>query len=257
MGGASGSKQKSASGSRSVAEGMNQSRDFGTQLDPVQQAFQQSIWRQMGHIGAGGQSTANAGLRGGFGSLNASQNTINSLMNPGQDTASQNTLNSLMNPGQDPRMGAFARQLGRDFNDNIIPGIRSDAQQVGALGSSRAGIAEGLAGARAGQQLQDFGAQIFGDQQQTRLNAAATSGQLFDSRQQSRLNAASLGGQQAQAFGQLGQFGLSVPWFNLMQKQGLLGSPVQTDRGAVSTGFNRTEQSASATGKAASAGFNI
>ena len=224
MGGASGSKQKSASGGRSVSEGFNRSTDFGTQLDPVQQAFQQSIWRQMGLVdGQAGTNQANNGLRGGFNALNQSQSTINNLMNPGQD----------------PRLAAFSRQVGREFNDNILPGIRSDAQQVGALGGSRAGIAEGLAAARSGQQIQDFGAQVFGDQQQTRLNAA------------------SLGAQQAQGFGGLGQFGMSIPFFNLMQKQGLLGSPVQTDRGASSFGFNRTESSNSSTGKGSSAGFNV
>ena len=224
MGGVSGSKQKSASGSRSVSEGGSRSQDFGTQLDPVQQAFQQNIWRQMGQVNANqGTQAGNQGLQGGFDALNQSQNTINSLMNPGQD----------------PRLGAFSRQIGREFNDNILPGIRSDAQGVGALGGSRAGIAEGLAASRVGQQIQDFGAQVFGDQQQTRLNAA------------------SLGGQQAQGFGGLGQFGMSIPFFNLMQKQGLLGSPIQTDRGAFSSGFNRTESSQSAKGKGTQAGFNV
>lgn len=221
MGGVSGSKSKSksASGSTSVSQGVNQSRDFGTQLDPMQQAYQQAIWRSMGNIDQ--QQAANLGyrgLQGGFNSLNQSQNTINSLMSPGAD----------------PRLGAFTNQISRQFANNILPQIRSNAQQVGALGSSRAGIAEGVAAAQAGQQIQDFGAQVYGDQQQRRLAAAQ------------------LGGQQAQTFGQLGQFGMSIPWFNLLQQQGLIGSPIQTDRGASAFGYNRSESSSSSTGKGSS-----
>jgi hypothetical protein len=123
MGGVSGSKskQKQESGSTSVSRGLNQSRDFGTALDPVQQAYQQSIWRSMGNI-AQSPNSANlgyAGVQGGMNALNQSQQA----------------LTGLMNPGNDPRLGAFSRQIGREFNENILPGIRDNAQQVGQLAS--------------------------------------------------------------------------------------------------------------------------
>lgn len=44
------------------------------------------------------------------------------------------------------QIGQLQADLGRSFQQEILPGIRRDATAVGALGGSRQGIAEGLAG---------------------------------------------------------------------------------------------------------------
>ena len=130
---------------------------------------------------------------------------------------SQQALQRLANPQQtDPLMGLYANQIGQQFNEQIAPGIRGDAMLGGNRGGSRQGIGLGLAGARAGQQLQDFGAQLWGQQQQNALQAAQ--------------------GLQGVAggYGQLsGQQGMA-PWQNLQQYAGLIGGPAFQNLGGYS-----------------------
>ena len=131
---------------------------------------------------------------------------------------SQMALQRLANPDQtDPLMGMYANQIGQQFNEQIAPGIRGDAMLGGNRGGSRQGIGLGLAGARAGQQLQDFGAQLWGQQQQNALQAAQ--------------------GLQGVAggYGQLsGQQGMA-PWQNLQQYAGLIGGPAFQNLGGYGT----------------------
>jgi len=44
------------------------------------------------------------------------------------------------------QVGQLGADLGRSFNQQVLPGIRRDATAVGALGGSRQGVAEGIAG---------------------------------------------------------------------------------------------------------------
>ena len=118
----------------------------------------------------------------------------------------------------DPLMGAYANQLGRQFNQQILPGLRGQAQMAGGLGSSRAGIGQGVAAAQMGQQLQDFGAQLYGQQQDRRLQAMQGLGQVA--------------GQQ----GQLQNLMAQAPWQSLGQYASLLGAPIQNNLGGSSWG---------------------
>jgi hypothetical protein len=150
-----------------------------------------------------------------------------------------NTLNQMQNPGTDPMMGVYGRQIGQQFNEQIMPGLRGDAMVGGGYGGSRAGIAQGLAGARMGQQMQDFGAQLYGQNQDRRLNAANMAGNLSMQQGQGYGQGAALAGQLGQQYGAfadqaqgLGQFGMGIPWYNLQQYAGLLGAPQMQDLGA-------------------------
>ena len=156
----------------------------------------------------------------------------------------QQTLANLQNPTMDPMLGVYARNIGQQFNEQIMPGMRGDAVLAGGLGNSRAQIGEALAGARAGQQIQDFGAQLYGQGQDRALNAANMAG--------------GLAGNIAQGYGQFGdqfqnigqgqmqnaQFGMAVPWYAAQQRAGLIGGPTMQDLGAISnssaksSGFN-------------------
>jgi hypothetical protein len=183
----------------------------------------QNLWAQAGAVNdIGGQQQL------GYNAYNQAQGLGQQAYNQlgGQNMQGAfGTLNQLQNPGTDPMMGVYGRAIGQQFNEQIMPGLRGDAMVGGGYGGSRAGIAQGLAGARAGQQMQDFGAQLYGQNQDRRLQAANAAGALSGSVSQA------YGGLADQAQG-LGQFGMGIPWYNLQQYAGLLGSPQMEDLGA-------------------------
>lgn len=57
------------------------------------------------------------------------------------------------NPYLDQQAAAITGQMTRNLNENIMPGIRSEALASGQYGGSRQGIAEGLAASRMNQDL--------------------------------------------------------------------------------------------------------
>jgi hypothetical protein len=216
------SKSKSSSSQTSQAL----SETYGTTMAPEQVGYLQNLW-------GAGQNQMYGGQGQAYGAYNQGMNALG-----GQNMQQAfGTLNRMQNPGVDPMMGVYANQIGQNFREQIMPGLRGDAALAGGLGGSRAGIAQGLAGARAGQQLQDFGAQLYGANQDRAAQAAQAAGQL--------------GMQQAGGYGTLGQFGMSIPWYNLQQQAGLLGSPVMKNLGGYSNQLN------TASSKGSGSGFNI
>jgi hypothetical protein len=228
---------------------------FGSAMNLGQENQFQNLWAQAGAVNdVGGQQQLgyNAynqaqGLgQAGIGQLGAAgqynQASMNAYGGP-QMRGAFNTLNQMQNPGTDPMMGVYGRQIGQQFNEQIMPGLRGDAMVGGTLGGSRAGIAQGLAGARMGQQLQDFGAQLYGQNQDRRLNAANMAGNLSMQQGQGYGQGAAMAGQLGQQYGsfadqaqQLGQFGMGIPWHAQQQLAGLLGPAIMRDRGGYSTG---------------------
>jgi len=73
------------------------------------------------------------------------------------------------NPALQGAIQAAIRPVTQNLNENILPGIRADAVAQGGYGGTRAGIAEGLAMAKANQSAQDAAA--------TMANQAYQSGQ--------------------------------------------------------------------------------
>jgi hypothetical protein len=181
----------------------SEQRNYGTNVWGPQAGFLQDIYSQAQGMKQDLQGYAGqAGLDQMRGALGQSQQALMGLANPQQT---------------DPLMGMYANQIGQQFNEQIAPGIRGDAMLGGNRGGSRQGIGLGLAGARAGQQLQDFGAQLWGQQQQNALSAAQ--------------------GLQGVAggYGQLaGQQGMA-PWQNLQQYAGLIGGPAFQNLGGYGT----------------------
>lgn len=57
------------------------------------------------------------------------------------------------NPYLDQQAAAITGQLTRNLNENVMPGLRSEALASGQYGGSRQGIAEGLAASRLNQDL--------------------------------------------------------------------------------------------------------
>jgi hypothetical protein len=219
-------------------ESAGTNQGFGSGINLGQENQLQNLWAQAGAVNdIGGQQQL------GYNAYNQAQGLGQQAYNALGGQNMQNafgTLNQLQNPGADPMMGVYGRQIGQQFNEQIMPGLRGDAMVGGGYGGSRAGIAQGLAGARAGQQLQDFGAQLYGQNQDRRLQAANASGALSGQISQQYAGMAD----QAQ---QLGQFGMGIPWYNLQQYAGLLGGPAMQDLGA----YGSTESS----GRGSSSGF--
>jgi hypothetical protein len=241
--------------SKSKNQSQTVSQDYGTIQDPNQQYAMSRMWGTgdwMSQAGAGqeyGYQGYNQGQQylgqamGGLG--NASDLNNQAMMQLGSPYMRQvqNTLSNMQNPGVDPMMSVYARQLGQNFNEQIMPGMRGDAAVSGQLGSSRAGIGQGLAAARAAQQLQDFGAQLYGQNQDRALNAANFAGALqgnisnaYGQGSQQAQNIAAMYGQGSQQAQALGQFGMGIPWFALQQQQGLLGNAIMRDMGGFSIG---------------------
>ena len=224
----------------SSSSGANQS--YGSAMNLGQETQYQNLWAQ---AGAMQNSGAQQGL--GYQGYNQAQGALGqqgAALGGPQMQQAQGTLGRLQNPGMDPMMDVYSRQIGQNFNEQVMPGLRGDAMLAGGLGNSRAGIAQGLAGARAGQQIQDFGAQLYGQNQDRALQAANSAGALQ--------------GALSGAYGQMGQqalgnaqFGMGIPWYNLQQYAGLLGGPVMEDLGGMgSTG-------SSGSGSAGGAQFHI
>jgi hypothetical protein len=153
---------------------------------------------------------------------------------------SQAALNRLANPTEaDPMQAVYARNIGQMFNEQVMPGLKGDAMVGGGLGGSRAGIAQGLAGARVGQQIQDFSAQLYGDQQNRALQAGQALqgvGQGYLQGMAGMQDAASGMGNLGQAYQSLATQQSQMPWQALQQYAGLLGPAVMQQLGSYSQG---------------------
>jgi hypothetical protein len=113
----------------------------------------------------------------------------------------------------------------RNFMQSILPGIRGDAVGVGQAGSSRQGIAQGMASQGLLQQLGDMTSQMgqnaYNTGAQQRLGALGMMPQIMGAQLAPAETMMNVGGQQ-QAMNQ--QFNMA-PWQLGGLFQGLLGSP--------------------------------
>jgi len=183
--------------------------DKGTNVWGPQQPYLKDIYGQAQNIyGTAGNQAA----QGAYDQSGQYQQAFGQAME---------TTQRLQNPGMNPMMNVYANQIGQNFREQIMPALQGQAMQAGGYGGSRAGIAQGLAGARAGQQIQDFGAQLYSEDQNRALSAAGMQGQLGQ-----------MGGQYAL---DRGAFGMGIPWYNLQQYSGLIGAPTMQDLGGSST----------------------
>jgi hypothetical protein len=229
--------------SKSKQSSSSTSYDYGNEVWGAQSPYLQDMYARaqqmsmqpaqgMGSLGMAGDMYGQSGNMYGqsMGYLGQAGNAF------GQ---SQDALNRMANPTEaDPMQAVYARQLGQQFNEQIMPGLKGDAMVGGGMGGSRAGIAQGLAGARMGQQLQDFSAQLYGQQQERALRA----GQALQGVGQGYLQGMAGLQENAAGYGSLGQAyqGLAtqqqqMPWAQMQQYAGLLGPAVMRDLGGYST----------------------
>lgn len=201
----SGGKQKSSGSQTST------SIDYGTDVWGPQSPYLQDLYAraQAGLGNMSGDQAAQAQYGAATGALDRSQAA----------------LGGFLNPAADPSLAAYAQNLGQQFNEQFLPGLRGDAALAGGLGGSRQQIGAALGGQRAMQTLGDFTAQVYSGQQDRALQAA----------QQMAAN--------SQGYTALADFGRSMPWYSLSQYAGLLGAPVMRDLGGTSTSSGKTKSS--------------
>ena len=101
-------------------------------------------------------------------------------LNPTQ--AMQQMLSGIPNnPYLDQQAAAITGQMTRNLQENVMPGIRSEALASGQYGGSRQGIAEGLAASRMNQDLAPALTQLYGGAfENAQQRMAATAGSLND-----------------------------------------------------------------------------
>jgi len=132
----------------------------------------------------------------------------------------------------DPMLQQYGQALGRNWSENILPGMQGQAALAGGLGNSRDQIGQALAAGRQGQQFQDFAGQLYGQQQDRRMQALAGMGNVGSAYGQNAAGYGALGGDMAQ-YGQAQQ---QAAWNPITQYAGLLGGPTSINLGGVSSG---------------------
>jgi len=116
----------------------------------------------------------------------------------------------LLNPGVNPQLDAYSGGVQRNLERNLLPSIQSDAVKFGQMGSSRQGVAQGLALSDSNQQITNMASNLYNDD----MNRM---------------------GQAMQFSPQLANFGMGIPWYALQQQKGILGDPTVLDGGGSST----------------------
>jgi len=123
----------------------------------------------------------------------------------------QSTMERMQNPGVDPAMAAYSQNIGDQYRQQFMPALQGQAIQAGGLRGSRQQIGAALGAGQAMDSISDFAANSYAGQQQRALQAAQSAPGLAD-------------------------FARSMPWYNLSQYAGILGSPVMQDLGGSSKG---------------------
>jgi hypothetical protein len=146
-------------GSSMVAGGANASQGTGMALNYAGGAMGGNAQNGINTAMGAGQGMANltgmmgAANNGGFNAANAGQYMNNSLLNSQIDAASRDVM--------------------RNFQENDLTGIASNAAGTGNSGSSRAGVMAGIAARGAGDRIGDISASMRGQAYNTGLGIEA------------------------------------------------------------------------------------
>lgn len=160
-------------------------------LDRGQSAMQQQLFnRSQGLYGQanqlGGQyGAANAGWMG-QNQGNTGFNQGMSAMGAGQQMQGMGYLNQFAqqdNPYLQAQINQYGADIGRNLSQNILPGITGAATVAGQRGSSRQGIAQGMAAQAAQEQFGrgagDMRMAAYGQQQAAANSLAGYGGQMY------------------------------------------------------------------------------
>lgn len=221
----------------------SQSAFYGTDIWGPQQPYLQNQYQQA--QSTQGNDAGERGYQDIQGQISQLNRNNAQAYDPSWLQTAQGNINQISaNAENDPQLQAYSRQIGRDFNQNIVPAIRNESVGSDAYGGSRAGLALGTAASEAQRNIQDFAAQLYGQRQQLKLGAAQAAGNIFGQGQQQQV-------QNIGAAGQNAQFGMGLPWYAQQQRAGLIGAPVVRNLGSYGT----SQGSGQGTGSGESKGF--
>jgi len=209
-----------------------------TYLDPKQQEYLQDLWgRAQGRLGqstvapqtqqfqdylqavggfgqqAQGMQQQALGQAGQYGQIGGqAQDYLSSVLGQGgfqapmQQGVDMGTVGSLINnPLLEQQIQASTRDIGRNLWEQQMPGIASQSVATGNVGSTRRGVAEGIAQRGAADREADVAAQMRGQAYGQALGIGA---QQAGANQQAQLASNQLNQQLASGtFGQAGQLG--------------------------------------------------
>ena len=265
--------------SRTQQTSSSRARSF---VDPRQQQFLQFLrsqgagiaGQQLGPGGPGdvgrnlGQQLSGAGQdllgqlqAGGAGQLSSQQLQEQAAQQAiagqgaGQDFLTQRLSGG--NPFLNQQIQALGADIGQQFREQILPGIRGNAVTVGGLGGGRGQIAEGLAAQRS---QQTFGSLSAGLRQQDLAQQQQAATSLAQLQQQGQLGGGALAGQSAAQQGQFAQAGLGQlgGLFNLgLAPFGAQFQPLQSLQGLVGQPTVLSQQQQQGQGTSSSSGFNL
>ena len=163
----------------SASEGMfNGGQD--KYIDAGLSAGQQGI-DQMGGSNQQTQNPWSQQLQGGFANDSYMQNFLQGGMQGEGEVF--DSLRGLMNPEGNPymqQMGQYGLdQMNQNFQNNIMPGINTNAVFSGGLGGSRQGIAQGSAASGIANESANYLNNFYGSQYQSDMNRAAQATGMF------------------------------------------------------------------------------
>lgn len=125
---------------------------------------------------------------------------------------------SQQNPYLQQAMQSAIRPLTQGYQENVLSGITDEAARAGQTGSSRQGIAEGIAGREYLQQLGDITSgmayQDYGAGMDRMMQGIGQAGQV-----------ANLGMIPSGIYGGVGQQQQQAPWANIERYRDVLGAP--------------------------------
>lgn len=226
--GGGGSRTKSRS--KSESEGFDLSyqetgSQSGSYLDQQQAAAQGQLQDRFFSPGEFARLRATPGLQGNrqevVGDFRRAGNQLGNVTQNLRRHASQgrNMLQQFgeqANPYLQGQIRGMVQDAGQMFREQILPGIGSNAQLAGQRGSSRQGIAEGLAAQRSMQELmqgvQGLRSQAYGMQQQAATNYANLGNQAMFQGYQGQLAAAQGMGGASNQFAQTGLYAAQQPF---------------------------------------------
>jgi len=163
------SKYLTGDTNRRLYKGDSESSDYGTTnstYDPAQSDFYTDLLnRSQSWMNNGGMETSDYSNQ--MQDILTQQGDVYSeMMQGGYD---QTALNNAMN--------ANAQQATQSFERNVIPTLTTNANMAGQAGSSRSGIAEGLAASDLNQQISNQNASMIWDAEQNAMARQAAGAQ--------------------------------------------------------------------------------
>lgn len=178
----SGGLNTMGSGIKSVFDNLNLGGNQGERVQTQepwkpQQPYLKDLFKRADALwqrGAPGSEQSNAALQDYINTLQATNQNLTPFLNETQQ-AHQFLLGDVLRPESNPSLQAYMdmsnRAISKNFNEQTLPNLTSQAAAAGGIGSSRQGVAEALASRDLMDTLQRNTSQLANQGYQSGLNA--------------------------------------------------------------------------------------